>query len=107
MTTSKVLIQHSPLNQKQQNHLPRCRLNWRQGQLFVSLEQQLCQHLPALENEQWLVVPRHSPVRLLRIDPALVSNDVLGRCEQANKAVFLRLPAGHKLLRNRRLRNGG
>jgi len=25
--------------------------------------------------------------------------------EQANKAVFLRLPAGHKLLRNRRLRN--
>jgi len=24
---------------------------------------------------------------------------------QANKAVFLRLPAGHKLLRNRRLRN--
>jgi lipopolysaccharide/colanic/teichoic acid biosynthesis glycosyltransferase len=95
------------LNQKQQHaQAPRCTLKWRQGQLLVNLAQQVEQlHLPALENEQWLIkCLRHSPVRLLRIDPALGEAGLqfwAEACEQANKEVFLRLHPAYRLPRKR------
>lgn len=102
MTTSKVptLPTYSRLAQHQHNHLPHCTLKWRQGQLLVSLEQQVEHpYLPSFENEQWLVkCLSHSPVRLLRIDPALGEANLncwANASEQANKAVFLRLPTAY------------
>ena len=101
MTTSKVstLPTYSRFAPKQQdNHSSHCTLKWRQGQLLVSVEQQGEQpHLPSLESKQWLVnCLKHSPVRLLRIDPALGEASLkfwADASKQANKAVFLRLPA--------------
>lgn len=101
MTTSKVstLPTYSRFAPRQQDHhSSRCTLKWRQGQLLVSLEQQGEQpHLPSLESKQWLVnCLKHSPVRLIRIDPALGEASLkfwADACEQAGKAVFLRLPA--------------
>lgn len=109
MTISKVLTlpTYSPRNQKQRdNYSPRCALKWRQGQLSVSLEQQIKQpHLPSLESEQWLVnCLKHSPMQRLRIDPDLGETSLklwADACEQANKAIFLRLPAAHKLPKQR------
>lgn len=104
MTTSKVSIStYSLLNQKQQhNCLLCCTLKWRQGQLLVIAKGEQ-PHLPALEDEQWLVnCLRHSPVRLLRIDAALGEASLqfwADVCEQADKAVFLRLPSAYKLPR--------
>ena len=100
MTTFKVptLPAYSLLKQKQlDNELPSCTLKWRQGQLLVSLEQHN-QHpyLPSLKNERWLVeCLKHSPVGLIRIDSNLGEASLkfwADACEQANKAVFLRLP---------------
>jgi lipopolysaccharide/colanic/teichoic acid biosynthesis glycosyltransferase len=84
------------------NQSPHCTLKWRQGQLLVNLEQQpLQRHLPSLNSEQWLVkCLKHSPVRLVRIDPAVgkVSLKLWAEaCEQANKPIFLRLPTTHAL----------
>lgn len=76
------------------NHSPPCQLQWRGGQLLVrcsSDRQQL--YLPSLNDEQWLVqCLRHSPVRLVRIEPALdeaVLKRWVNACEQAGKPVFL------------------
>lgn len=68
----------------------------------MSLDAQSCQpYLPTLENEQWLVeCLKHSPVRLIRIEPDLGEARLkfwLQACEQANKAIFLHLSAAHKL----------
>lgn len=112
MTISKVptLQTYYPLEQKQRDkQSPHYTLKWRQGQLLVSLEQKFEQpHLLSLENEQWLVeCLKHSPVRLVRIDPALDEASLkfwADACEQANKVVFLRLSAAHNLPRQRRLR---
>ncbi len=100
MATSKtpILPTYVPVEQKQQDQQPPCSaLKWRQKQLLVSLEQQLRQpHLPPLENKQWLVeCLKHSPVKLIRIDAALGKASLkfwVDACEQADKAVFLRLP---------------
>lgn len=92
-------------NLKQRNNYSRCcTLKWRSGQLLVSLEQQVKQpHLPAIESQQWLVeCLKRSPVRLSRIDPGLGEATVkfwADACEQANKAVFVRLPTPHQLPR--------
>lgn len=107
MTTSKVPIPtYFQKNHLQQdNQSLRCTLKWRQGQLLVRPEQQLLQvekpNLPPLENEQWLVeCLKHSPVRLVRIDPAVGEARLkfwASACEQASKSVFLRLSAAHAL----------
>ena len=109
MTTSKIqTLQPDPTFEPKQrdNESFRCSLKWRQGQLYVSLEQQPLQpFLPALENEQLLVeCLKHSPVRLIRIDPAVGEASVkfwADACEQADKAVFLRLSAAHALPRGK------
>ena len=106
MTTSKV----STSTYLQRNHLQQddqslsCTLKWRQGQLLVRLEQQVQvkkTNLPVVESEQWLVeCLKHSPVRLVRIDPALGEAKLkfwASACEQASKPVFLRLSAAHAL----------
>jgi len=100
MATSKtpILPTYVPVEQKQQDQqLPCSALKWRQKQLLVSLEQKIRQpHLPPLENKQWLVeCLKHSPVKLIRVDAALGKASLkfwADACEQANKAVFLRLP---------------
>lgn len=100
MPTSKIPIlpTYVPVEQKQQDQQPPCSaLKWRQKQLLVSLEQQFRQaHLPPLENKQWLVeCLKHSPVKLVRVDAALGKANLkfwADACEQADKAVFLRLP---------------
>ncbi len=68
----------------------------------MSLEQQVKQpHLPSLESKQWLVeCLKHSPVQLICIEPELGEAGLkfwADACEQANKSVFLRLPAAYKL----------
>ncbi len=98
-----VVPTYSPQNQKQRdNQSPRYTLKWRQGQLLVSLEQRSLQpHVLSLESEQSLVeCLKHSPVRLIRIDPSVGKASLkfwADACEQANKAIFLRLPAAHAL----------
>lgn len=76
----------------------------------MSLEQRLFRpYLPSLESEQWLVeCLKRSSVRLVRIDPNLGEASLkfwADACEQASKAVFLRLPPAHKLHSQRRLRS--
>lgn len=113
MTTSKIptLPTYSPRNPKQQdNHIPRYTLKWRQRQLLVSLDAQSNQPcLPTLENEQWLVeCLKRSPVRLIRIDPDLGEASLkfwVQACEQANKAVFLRLRTSQQRPTRRGTRN--
>ena len=107
MTTSKVPVPTSfqKNHLQQDNHSLRCTLKWRQGQLLVRPEQQLLQvekpNLPSLENEQWLMeCLKHSPVRLVRIDPAVGEARLkfwASACEQASKPVFLRLSAAYAL----------
>jgi hypothetical protein len=99
ITTLKV---HSDLEQQQAHHSPRCALKWRQGQLFVTLEQCSKQpYLPTLESKQRLVeCLKRSPVRLIRINLDLGEAQLrlwADACEQASKAVFLRLPSAHEL----------
>jgi len=84
--------------------MPSCTLKWRQGKLLVSLAPRDKQpYLPSIESEQWLVdCLKHSPVRLIRIDPDLGESWLklwADACEQANKAVFLRLPSARELPR--------
>lgn len=97
------LLPYPPLNQKQQDNKPYLyKLRWRQGQLLVSPQQKpLHSYLNLLENEQWLVeCLKHSPVHLVRIDPAIGETNLkfwVSACEQASKPVFLRLPTAHTL----------
>jgi lipopolysaccharide/colanic/teichoic acid biosynthesis glycosyltransferase len=94
---------YSSLEHKQQhNYLHSCILKWRQKQLWVTLSQQSKQpYLPLLESEQWLVdCLKHSPVRLVRIDPNLGEKELrfwADVCKQAKKAVFLQLPSTYEL----------
>ncbi len=113
MTISEIptIPTYSPLAQKQPEHQsPRYTLKWRQGQLLVSLKQRDKQlYLPSLESEQWLVeCLKHSPVRLVRIELKLGEATLKSwadACEQANKPVFLRLPAAYELPNKRCLRS--
>lgn len=103
MTAS--IISTQPIDftgQQRDNHLPQCRLLWRQGQLLVRLSQDIQQlYLPPLESEQDLVrCLKHSPVRLVRID-ATLGETMLKRwanaCEQVGKPMFLRGTVTQKL----------
>lgn len=100
---------YSPLYQQQLDNRPTsCVLKWRQDQLLVTIEKHNnlpYPHLPALENQQSLVdCLKHSPVRLVRLDPELGEaqlNFWAQACEKANKQVFLRLPSVHELPKKR------
>lgn len=105
MTTSKrpILPTYSLLDLDPGEHkLPHCTLKWRQKQLLVGVEQKIKQpYLPAVECKRSLVeCLKHSPIRLVRIDPDLGEANLqfwADACAQANKAIFLRLPAANKL----------
>ncbi len=90
------------------NYLPYCTLNWRRRQLLVKFSEQVNQSfLSLLESEQYLVeCLKHSPVRLVRLDPDL-DKTVLklwaDACKQANKGVFLWVPPTHGLLKRKNL----
>lgn len=93
---------HFPSSQKQHdNRLHFYSLRWRQGQLLVSTKKSSRPYLHSYEDEQWLVeCLKHSPVRLVRIDPAVGEENLkfwVSACKQASKAVFLRLPTAHVL----------
>lgn len=97
---------YSPLKQRPDEHLPQYKLKWRQGQLLAEISEQVKQPLlPALETEEWLVkCLKHSPVWVIRIDPELGEARLklwANACEQANKPMFLRIPADHTLLKQR------
>jgi len=109
MTTFKVpILQPLALDQPQHNHLfHRCTLRWRRNQLLVCFSRQHQQpYLPALENERSLVDRlARSPVKLVRIDPDLGEAGLsswANACEQANKAVFLRVPSTFELPKKQR-----
>ena len=103
MTTSKVRIpNYENKNHLQQDYdLCRCKLQWRQGQLLVSPEQQCQPHLRSLESQQWLVeCLQHSPVRLIRIALSLDQASLkfwVDACEQASKLMFLKIPTAQEL----------
>jgi lipopolysaccharide/colanic/teichoic acid biosynthesis glycosyltransferase len=92
------------VEQQQDKHLPHYMLKWRQGQLLVSLEEHVKQpYISAFESEQRLVeCLKHSPVRLVCIDPSLGEVGLkrwADACEQANKSVFLGGVVARKLFR--------
>lgn len=106
MTTSLIsaLNHQHTLNQQNQNHYYQyCTLVWRRGQLLVKPLGKVTQpNLPAIYDEQSLVkCLKHSPVKLVRIDPKLGEarlNLWANACEQASKPLYLRVPAGQKHL---------
>lgn len=88
-----------PLKQEErETNLAHCTLKWRRAQLLVKFSPQAdTAYLPLIENRQQLVsCLQCSPVRLVRIDPDL-GESVLrfwaDACQQADKAVFLWIPA--------------
>jgi hypothetical protein len=105
MTTSIITsLQHDyPVSQSHQNFRSlSCRLQWRRGQLLVkSSEHSKQPDLPALDNKRLLVdCLKHSPAKLVSIDPNLGVAMVqfwADACQEANKPIFLSLPAGQKL----------
>lgn len=105
LTTPQVSF---PLEQEHRDSpLLYCTLNWRQGQLLVGSRQIKQPYLSLLEHEQWLVeCLRCSPVRLVRLDLNLGATGIkfwADACQQAHKAVFLRLPSTRVLPRNQGL----
>ncbi len=97
---------YSPTEQQRSSHSPQCMLRWRQGQLLVSLSQQVEHpYLPPLESEQGLVeCLKHSPVRLVRVDLSLGETKLkfwADACEQADKEIFLRIDGKHELLKRK------
>jgi lipopolysaccharide/colanic/teichoic acid biosynthesis glycosyltransferase len=99
------LQNHYTLSEQHQDHRsPYCTLLWRRGQLLVKSPRQVKQpYLPSVYNEQLLVeCLKHSPVKLVSIDPKLGEAWLLfwaEACEQANKPIFLRLPSGNQRLK--------
>jgi lipopolysaccharide/colanic/teichoic acid biosynthesis glycosyltransferase len=72
-------------------------LQWRQGQLLVMPPGQVKQpSMPSLHKPQWLVeCLKHSPIRLVRIDPKLGEANLkfwADACVQADKPIYLRIP---------------
>lgn len=108
MITSQTLIPKTVGVVKQpqgRQLLPYTTLKWRQDKLLVRSSQSAKQpHLPALENQQWLIIClKHSPVKLVSLDPKLGETELkfwADACEQAGKKVFLWIPSNPQLPRN-------
>ncbi|MEH2456689.1 heterocyst development glycosyltransferase HepC [Nostoc sp.] len=86
----------------QDNRSGYCTLHWRQGKLLVKPLGRVKQpYLPSLDSKRSLVeCLEHSPVNLVSIDPKL--GEALLRfwaeaCEEAQKPIFLSIPARNKL----------
>ncbi|MEH1835924.1 MAG: heterocyst development glycosyltransferase HepC [Nostoc sp.] len=104
MTTSIIptLENLYDLTQEHQDNRGYCTLQWRRGKLLVKPPGRVKQpYLPSLDNKRSLVeCLQHSPVSLVSIDPKL--GEALLRfwadaCEEAQKPIFLSIPAGNKL----------
>lgn len=84
----------------------RCFLYWRLNQLIVRPPTPLAQTrsrppLPPLSDPAWLVeCLRRSPVRLVRVDPAVGETELRAwaqACDRAGKTLYLRLPSAAQL----------
>ena len=94
------------LDQQATRCSPPYTLQWRQDQLLVKPSQSVKQpELSVLKNKEGLVrCLNHSPVRVVRIDPALGDTRLqrwADACEQAGKQVFLSIPSNAELPRKR------
>ncbi|HEY9608358.1 heterocyst development glycosyltransferase HepC [Allocoleopsis sp.] len=95
------------LDQQATRSSPPYTLQWRQAQLLVKPSQSVKQpELSVLKNKEGLVrCLNRSPVRLVRIDPALGQTRLqrwADACEQAGKQVFLSIPSNTELPRKLR-----
>ena len=102
MTTSIIPTLQSLYDVTQEHEDNRCTLQWRRGKLLVKSPGQVKQpYLPSLNSKRSLVeCLQHSPVSLVSIDPKL--GEALLRfwadaCEEADKPMFLSIPASKKL----------
>ncbi|MEH2236383.1 heterocyst development glycosyltransferase HepC [Nostoc sp.] len=104
MTTSIIptLENLYDVTQQHQDNRGYCTLHWRRGKLLVKPLGRVKQpYLPSLDSKRSLVeCLQHSPVSLVSIDPKL--GETLLRfwadgCEEAQKPIFLSIPAGNKL----------
>ncbi|MBG1242640.1 heterocyst development glycosyltransferase HepC [Nostoc sp. NZL] len=102
MTTSIIPTLQNLYDVTQENQDNRCTLQWRRGKLLVKPPGQVKQpYLPSLNSKRSLVeCLQHSPVSLVSIDPKL--GEALLRfwadaCEEADKPMFLSIPASKKL----------
>ncbi|MBD2561703.1 MULTISPECIES: heterocyst development glycosyltransferase HepC [Nostoc] len=102
MTTSIIPTLQSLYDVTQEHQDNRCTLQWRRGKLLVKSPGQVKQpYLPSLNSKRSLVeCLQHSPVSLVSIDPKL--GEALLRfwadaCEEADKPMFLSIPASKKL----------
>jgi lipopolysaccharide/colanic/teichoic acid biosynthesis glycosyltransferase len=97
MTTSILpIVENYYTIQKNQENSPYCTLQWRAGQLLVTPPGQLKQpYLASVDKEESLVkCLKHSPVKLVRIDPKLGEAKVLfwaNACQKASKPIYLRI----------------
>ncbi len=115
MTTFNPLILqgNSPTLERPGQDCRRCFLYWRHSQLLVlQLTSQTVDRtskqplLPPLANSAWLLeCLKRSPIRLVRIDASVGETPLrewAEACEQAGKALYLRLPPAGQLPHKRR-----
>jgi len=97
-----------PVLQNQQDiGVSPCNLIWRQRKLLVKLFPQFKQpYMPSLDNQQRLVeCLQCSPIQLIRLDHNLSEAQIrlwADASHQANKSVYLELPAAESIARKRR-----
>lgn len=103
LSTAPILREYQPAKPTQRDYrFPRYVLKWRQKQLLVRLSQQAEQiHLPALEDQQWLVeCLKRSPAQLVRMEPVQGETKLkfwADACEQTRKPLYLRIPSTPRL----------
>ncbi len=104
MTTSIIptLQNLYDVTQENQDNRGYCTLQWRRGKLLVKMPGKVKQpYLPVLDSKRSLVeCLQHSPVSLVSIDPKLGEASLrfwADACEEAQKPIFLSIPAGKKL----------
>ncbi|MFN6484457.1 MULTISPECIES: heterocyst development glycosyltransferase HepC [unclassified Nostoc] len=104
MTTSIIptLQNLYDVTQPHQDNRGYCTLQWRRGKLLVKQPGRIKQpYLPSLNSKRSLVkCLQHSPVSLVSIDPKLGESLLkfwADACEEAQKPIFLSIPAGNKL----------
>ena len=104
MTTSIIptLENLYDVTQEHQDNRGYCTLYWRRGKLLVKPRGRVEQpYLPSVNSKRSLVeCLQHSPVSLVSIDPKLGEGLLrfwADACEEAQKPIFLSIPAGNKL----------
>ncbi|MBE9190697.1 sugar transferase [Gloeocapsopsis crepidinum LEGE 06123] len=95
------------LQNQQDNGVSPCNLIWRQRKLLVKLFPQFKQpYMPSLDNQQRLVeCLQRSPIQLIRLDHNLSEVQIqlwADASHQANKSVYLKLPAAESIAKKRK-----